>query len=67
MKRNINGYQRLIDKGSNLKEKSSFTIDVKWGEKNRGMKTRGTIMNTSVSIVVSKCCHQCQRARLLKD
>jgi hypothetical protein len=80
MKRNISRDQRLTDRGRNPKEKSSFSIDVKGGEKNRGMeekrhedrgsqhmKTGGANMSMSVSIVVSKCFHQCQRGRLLKD
>jgi hypothetical protein len=35
MKRNISRDQRLTDRGSNPKEKSSFSIDVKGGEKNK--------------------------------
>jgi hypothetical protein len=37
MKRNISRYQRLIDRGRNPKEKSPFAIDVKGGDKNRGI------------------------------
>jgi hypothetical protein len=79
MKRNINNNQGIIDRGSNPKENSSFSIDIKGGEKNRGMEEkrredRGrqhmnigrANMSMSVSIVVSKCFHQCQRGRLLK-
>jgi hypothetical protein len=72
MKRNISRDQRLTDRGSIPKEKSSFSIDVKGGEKNRGMerKRRGMKIggaNMSKRSVVSKCFHQCQRGRLLKD
>jgi hypothetical protein len=38
MKRNINRYQRMTDRGIIPKEKSPFTIDVKGREKNIGMK-----------------------------
>jgi hypothetical protein len=34
MKRNTNRDKRLIDKGRNPKEKPSFSINVKRGEKN---------------------------------
>jgi hypothetical protein len=57
MKRNISRDQRLTDRGSNPKEKSPFSIDVKGGEKNRGMETKrrgmktgGASMSMSVSI-----------------
>jgi hypothetical protein len=64
MKININKDQRLTDRGSNPKEKSSFSIDVKGREKNismeekrhddRGiqhMKICGVDMSMSVSMV----------------
>jgi hypothetical protein len=54
MKRNISRDERLIDRVSIPKEKSSLSINVKGGEKNRGMerkrrgmKTRGARMNIS--------------------
>jgi hypothetical protein len=57
MKRNINRDQRLTDMGSIPKEKSPFVIDIKGGEKNRGvemkrrgMKTGGASMSMSVAI-----------------
>jgi hypothetical protein len=40
MKRNINKDLMLTEKGSIPKEKSSFSIDVKGGEKNRGMERK---------------------------
>jgi hypothetical protein len=58
MKRNISKDRRLTDRGRSPKEKSSFTINVKGGEKNigmerkkRGMKTgeAGTSMRRAVS------------------
>ena len=79
MKINIIRDQRLTDRGRSPKDKSSFSIDVKGGKKNIGMeekrhedggrqhmKTGGDNMSMSVAIVVSNCCHQCQRGRLLK-
>jgi len=79
MKRDISRYQRLTNRGSIPKENTLFSIDIKWREKNIGieekkhkyrgrqhMKTGGDNMNMSVSIFVSKCFHQCQRARWLK-
>jgi hypothetical protein len=72
MKRNISRDQKLTDRGRIPKEKSSFSIDDKGGEKNigmerktRGMKTGGYSMSNKS--VVSKCCHQYQRGRFLKD
>jgi hypothetical protein len=54
MKRNISTDQRLINRGRNPKEKSPFAIDVKGGDKNRGMETKrrgmkigGAIMSMS--------------------
>jgi hypothetical protein len=46
MKRNISRDQRLTDRGSNPKEKSSFAIDVKGGEKTRGMERKRRGMKT---------------------
>jgi hypothetical protein len=71
MKRNIIRDQRLTNRGSIPKENSSFAIDVKGGDKNRGMerKRRGMKIggsNMCKKSVVSKCFHQCQRGRLLK-
>jgi hypothetical protein len=71
MKRNINRDQRLTDRGRIPKEKSSFSIDVKGGEKNRGMERKRRGMKTgganmSMISVVSKCFQQCQRGVLLK-
>jgi hypothetical protein len=40
MKININRDKRLSDRGSIPMEKSSFSIDVKGGEKNRGMEDK---------------------------
>jgi hypothetical protein len=74
MKRNISRDQRIRDSGRSPNEKSYFSIYVKEGEKNRGMERKrrgvkigGANMSMSVSIVVSKCFHQCQRGTLLKD
>jgi hypothetical protein len=76
MKRNISRYQRLTDRGSIPKEKSPFSIDVKGGEKNRGMerkrrsmKTRGVQHEHDCLTFLSgvfKCFHQFQRGGLLK-
>jgi hypothetical protein len=72
MKRNISSDRRLTDRGRIPKEKSSFSIDDKRGDKNRSMedKRRGMKMggaNMSKRSLVYKCFHQCQRGRLLKD
>jgi hypothetical protein len=63
MKRNKNRDQRLTDRGSKPKENSSFSIDVKGGEKKRGMETKRRGMkiggsNMIMISVVSKCFHQ---------
>jgi hypothetical protein len=49
MKRNISRDQRLIDRGSIPKENSSFSIDVKGGEKNKGMERKRRVMKTGGS------------------
>jgi hypothetical protein len=64
MKRNNRRYKRLTDRGCIPKENSSFSIDVKGAEKNRGMKRkrRGVKIggdSMSMRSVVSKCWHQC--------
>jgi hypothetical protein len=68
----INRDHRLTDRGSSPKEKSTFSIDVKGGEKSMGMKMKRRGMNIagvgmSMRSVVSKCFHQCQRGVFLKD
>jgi hypothetical protein len=57
MKRNISRDKRLTNRRISPKDKSLFYIDVKGGEKNRGMemkrrgmKTGGANMSMSVSI-----------------
>jgi len=72
VKRNTSRDKRLTYKGSNPKEKSSFSIDDKGGEKNRGMERRIRGMKTGRNnmrkrSVVSKCCYQFKRGRFLKD
>jgi hypothetical protein len=71
MKRSISRDHRLTNKGRSPKEKSPFSIDVKGGEKNRGMETKRRGMkiggaNMSMRSLVYKCFHQCQRGGLLK-